>query len=104
MSAIGPCSATIDLSESMKGTPSRRATRLPTFVFPAPGGPMITSRGPAASDSTDVRRGARAEGVGDGREVGLEVAPRLGDRVAAELLDHRVREHERDHRLGHHAG
>ena len=37
---------------------------------------------------------------GHGLEVGLEVAGHLRDRVAAELLEERVGEHERDHRLG----
>src|SRR4051794_23722619 len=104
MSAIGPCSATIILSVSANGSPRARATRLPILVLPAPGGPMITSTGPERSDSTEIGGRARAERLRNGREVGVEVAPGLAHRIAPELLEHRVREYERDHGLRHHTG
>ena len=74
-----------------RGTPRRAARRRswPTVVLPAPGGPTRTSNGRHVTTRCC--------------EVGVAVAPGLGDRVAAELLEHRVGEHERDHRLRDHA-
>ena len=50
------------------------------------------------------RRSPRAQRLGDRVEVARGGCGRLGDAVAAELLDARLRQHQRDHRLGHHAG
>ena len=60
------------LSVSVKPTSSRRATRLPTRVLPAPIGPMSTTGG-AAHDSGDDA-GRRAQRLRDARQVAVEVA------------------------------
>ncbi len=50
-----------------------------------------------------VALGRRAQSGGDGREVAVEVAARLGDAVSAELLEHGLGQHDRHHRLRHHS-
>ena len=59
----------------------------------------MSTTGGGSSGLRSVVEPVRSD-VGDRGEVALEVAPGLGYRVAAELLEHRVGEHERDHRLG----
>ena len=98
--AMAPWPATTTLSVSMNGTPSAAATLRPMRDLPEPIGPMKTT---GSSECARHRREV-VEVRRDRGEVRLEVAPGLGERVAAELLEHRVREHERDHRLGDDAG
>ena len=72
--------ATISLSVSTNGSPSSRATRLPTLVLPAPIGPMRTSAGRARSCSMPASLEVAVRSVSGMRgEVAVEVAPRLGD-------------------------
>ena len=83
-----PVVATTMSSVSTKARSRICAHRCPTVVFPAPMSPTSTRCLPRhVSGGTDVR------GV---------VARELFDGVAAELARRLAREHERDHRLGHH--
>ena len=69
---------------------SRAATACPTVVFPEPGRP------------TRIRcgfDGSAAEPGCDVRKVGVIVPSRFAERIAAELLEERVGEHERKHPL-----
>ena len=98
--AIGPCSATISLSVSRTGTSSSRATRLPTRRLARPARSDEARGSDGLTPQARQRRRAVRSDSRDGGEVAVEVAPGLGDRVAAELLQQRVRQHERHHRLG----
>ena len=72
-------------------TQSVSATACPTVVFPDPGSP------------TRIRcgfDGSAAEPGCDVRKVGIIVPFRFADGIAAELLQERVREDEREHRFG----
>src|SRR5690606_23264299 len=109
---IGPCSATTRRSVSVNGTCSRRATLRPTLVLPAAIGPTSATLSGRSVGSGEVlmgeqrRLGCRsgAQRLRNGLEVAAQVAPRLADAVAAELLENGVRQLDRHHRLGDHAG
>src|SRR5215467_7230163 len=84
----------ISWSRSRNVRPVRSATAWPTVVFPQPGRPTRMRCG---------LEGSAAEPGCDVRKVGLIVPFDFAERIAAELLDERVREHERKHPLGDYA-
>src|SRR4051794_33599018 len=89
-----PSRRTISSSKSRNARPSRLATRRPSMDFPAPGSP------------TRIRCGLLGVNVDSGGNVGqvrVVVALRLFERIAAELLEKRLRDDERHHGLGDHA-
>src|SRR5581483_12261796 len=77
-------------SVSTNGQPSRAARRRPTSVFPVAMNPVSTTR--ATSEAPHVL------------EVAVVVASDLRQRIAAELLEERVGDHERDDGLPDHGG
>ena len=82
-----------------QGAPSASATSWPTVLLPAPGSPTSRMWRPASQPSG--RRGPERGPAGAQRgDVAVVVPPHLGQRVAAELLQHRVGQHDGDHRLG----
>src|SRR4051794_20605402 len=87
---VRPVVASTSWSVSRAATPRWSANRPATVVLPAPIGPI----------STIIGGLPEAQGV----EVGLGVAAGLLPRVTAELLQHRVGEHQRHHRLRDDAG
>src|SRR4051794_12703059 len=95
-----PTRDSMTASTSAKGTPHRCASRAPTVDLPEPGAPTSTRAAVTASSPGRQRQAAG----GDAVEEGAPVPAGLGDRVATELLDGRVGQHERGHGLGHDAG
>src|SRR6185503_7185480 len=67
------------------------ASASPTAVFPAPGRPTRMRCGFPTSMS---------ETICDVRKVAVIVPPRFRERIAAKLLERRLRQHVRRHRLG----
>src|SRR5215204_7259952 len=86
-----PSRRAISASKSRKVRPSSRASAEPTVLFPAPGKPTRTRWG---------TEGSAAEPGCDVRKVAIEIPLDFEQRIAAELLQHRVGEHEGEHRLG----
>src|SRR5690349_21837319 len=80
-------------SRSMKTRPSRSATCWPTVDFPAPEIPTRMRCGPMESVAQTGR---------EPRDVAIIVALELLEGVAAELLEGRLGDDERHHRLGDH--
>src|SRR5438046_10637498 len=80
-----PAAASTSWSKSTNGRPRRRARRRPTSLFPVAMNPVRITCG--TSEAPHVR------------EIAVEVPPDLGERVATELLQERVGDHERDDRL-----
>src|SRR5438477_10777694 len=85
-----PSRRSISASKSRKVRPSFSATKAPTVVLPDPGRPTKTMCG---------LLGSLAETVLELRKVSVIISSRLPHRIAAELLEHRFREHDREHRL-----
>ena len=99
-----PISRTSSWSMSNRGAPSASATWRPTALLPAARKPdehEMARHQPGPPALAAIRR--RSSGQPSGRHVCLVVAPHLGQRVAAELLQHRVRQRQGDHRLRDHA-
>src|SRR6187549_1638721 len=89
-----PSRRAISASKSRNVRPSSRASADPTVLFPAPGNPTRMRCG---------RDGSAAEPGCDVRKVAIEVPLDFGQRVAAELLQHCVRQDEGEHRFGNDA-
>src|SRR5690625_3818225 len=104
MSPIGlPARDSISVSVSMKETLIRWARASPTVDFPAPGAPTRTAIGVLISTGPSPRW-RRLGVLPDGQtvDVTVQVAARLGDGVAAKLLQRHLSEHQGHHRLGEH--
>src|SRR5258705_3132041 len=87
---------------SMSGASSRWAASRPTVLFPDPGSPTSTRwRRTSASRSrlAPLPDPARSERL----EVSGVIAAHLAEGVAAELLEHGVRQHQGHHRFRDHA-
>src|SRR5690606_8084670 len=101
---VRPVVRSISASMSMKRQPSARASSVPTVVLPAPGSPISTHRFAGCAICSRFRaalfRSAeRLTPLHELRKIAVEVATQLGHAVAAELLEYRIREHDREHRL-----
>src|SRR5690242_18153298 len=84
-------------SMSSSGAWSSSATSRPTVLFPDPGRPTSTTwRRMSVPGRFTERRPAGAEPG----QVPIVVPPHLAERVAAELLQHRIGQHEGSERLG----
>src|SRR3990172_2736900 len=83
----------ISASRSRKVRRSAAAAARPAVDFPEPGNPTRMRWGFEGSAISAAETGC------DVRKVGIVVAPKLGEGVAAELLDERVGDHQRGHRL-----
>src|SRR4051794_37290466 len=105
-----PSAASTSSSVSRSSTPSRRASNPPTVDLPAPMGPTSTTSGPVVGLVVGPVVGPVVGRVMTGSpdrevvEVGGQIALSLVDGVSAELLQHGVGQHQRHHRLRHHAG
>src|SRR6478672_1657211 len=86
-----PSRRAISASKSRKLRSSSRARAEPTVLFPAPGKPTRMRCG---------TEGSAAEPGCDVRKVAIEVPLDFGEGISTELLQHGIREHEGDHRLG----
>src|SRR6478735_12745871 len=86
-----PSRRAISESKSRKLRSSSRARAKPTVLFPAPGKPTRMRCG---------TEGSAAEPGCDVRKVAIEVPLGFGEGIPPELLQHGVREHEGEHRLG----
>src|SRR5258705_8947586 len=86
-----PSRRAISASKSRKLRSSSRASAAPTVLFPAPGSPTRTRCG---------TEGSAAEPGCDVRKVAIEVPLDFGEGIPPELLQHGVREHEREHCFG----
>ena len=109
MSATGlPATASTMASVSAKPTPSRSASSVADGGLARARRPDQDRRGRRPVPVPCCLPGPRAcpSVIPDHQrlEVAVAVAGGLRDGVAAELLQHRVGEHQRDHRLGHHPG
>src|SRR5258705_6921889 len=81
----------ISASRWRKRRSSSRGAAAPTVLFPAPGSPTRTRCG---------TEGSAAEPGCDVRKVAIEVPLDFGEGIPPELLQHGVREHEREHCFG----
>src|SRR5450755_1304674 len=87
-----PATFSTSVSVSRNVVPNRLASNRPTVLLPAPDGPTRTTRGAITVPVSSLH---------DQRfEVAAHISANLIDRVAAELLQHGVGNHECHHRLG----
>ena len=85
---------------SNRVAPSPSATSWPTVLLPLPERPTRRRCRPALSARPRAGCPGRGPAAAQGGDVIVVVAPHLAQAVAAELLQHRVGQRERDHRLG----
>src|SRR5690606_37951605 len=96
---VRPSRRSTSRSKSWKAQPSREARSRPTVDLPLPMKPTRSTcwrGGPGRASALAIPP------VEEVREVPVEVPAHLGQGVPAELLEERVGQHERGHRLAHH--
>src|SRR5665213_2083609 len=95
---LTPATFSTSMSVSRNVVPNLLASSRPTVLLPAPGGPTRTTSGAITGASAAGRDVSTASTHDQRVEVTTHVAADLIDRVAAELLENRVRDDESHHR------